>query len=484
MTFSNDFIGPAAFYNVLSNRSPLLLNKSLRMHKKEHKKSLGVNFFNAPKSGRLLVANVTAHVLGTHLDNIIIHNIKEKFLKYGERTQVLFPTIADHNNDSQTKTTNQVKSAPVSHLIVIIFVTDCDDESVMKDPNVLITSTLKDLNKMSSDSNLYFNVFEIACQHPNNIRHLISPHNEQLESCRSLFSPLFLNRQCIILMRKLRNSFLTISNLSSKFEIGIEAEFNWVSTTSNSDDNHRDQHINKFPNIFYHYSFSKDNEDLIAINNESSEVVVEQMDVIQCPWCRASFGQSNSHYSKHCWSNSRSNYDIHGWEEVAKYAVLSLLHHLDSNHLHFTYNAVSDEIGNLHIIVSRDRDHDADDQTILEEKIRPFFFQNQNKLLDVEVDMSQIDIPNITFIENSKGGKVATKTRSIDEKANQPVTIKTNNHSRPYYHARLGLPLTDYEFEFYDSDDDIDMSFEKASNIRGLNEFEDIPEGKRFVLFP
>ena len=141
------------------------------------------------------------------------------------------------------------------------------------------------------------------------------------------------------------------------------------------------------------------------------------------------------------------------------------------NYLHFNYDAVIDEQFNLHIIVQRDRSTHLD---ILKEKFQPFKF----KAIKKSMKNQRVVIRNLLF--RSKYTNEATSDK--DNRCRVQHSEKVNPHTKMYYHARLGLPLTNFEFLHCDSDDEIDMSYENTSSNRSLNEFEDIPcEEKEFM---
>jgi hypothetical protein len=152
---------------------------------------------------------------------------------------------------------------------------------------------------------------------------------------------------------------------------------------------------------------------------------------------------------------------------------------------------VIDQLHNLHIVVRRDKSHDLDATDILEERIRPFLFYRNTIRNQRKVKLSTLKIPQIIvpLQKNLTGSTTTTTTTTWKSGSKQNnITIATRIpeskkvHQRQYFHARLGLPLTDSEFLNCDSDDDIDMSWEKSAGNRGLSEFEDICQEEKLLM--
>jgi hypothetical protein len=126
---------------------------------------------------------------------------------------------------------------------------------------------------------------------------------------------------------------------------------------------------------------------------------------------------------------------------------------------------------------------------ILEERIRPFLFYRNTIRNQRKVKLSTLKIPQIIvpLQKNLTGSTTTTATWKSGSKQNNITTAtripeSKKAYQRQYFHARLGLPLTDSEFLNCDSDDDIDMSWEKSAGNRGLSEFEDICQEEKLLM--
>lgn len=487
MTFSTDFVAPAAFYNILSQRSresPLYLNRSfVSQTRLIKKKCLQINVmrFTPQKPGKLFVSCLTCDLSGPQPVDINIYYTKE--LQYLETCDkgIDLPASLFPNSDYSTSS-----NCTLVNLVIVIFVIDFDKNAIQKDISTYISDAVRNINGNKVDQNIYFNMFELACRKNGFC-------NNSTSNMRSLFSPVCLNRQTIHLMHKLRNTFFSVNCNASKNEISLEFEFKWTSPTC--DESKISGVLNKkrvvtfddvrgnngaigdsmntcisndtvSKQIFFHYLYSNDQPDDCREDSGSSSSLVEVKFSTECPWC--------SFLCKSRCQGIYFNVSTKTWENNSTLSVLTLLAHLESCHVHFTYEAAIDELFNLHIMVHRDRSHDVDSETIREEKIRPFqYFNNYSTKTDNKL-MKSIHLRNVNFTNKYRNGKFNSKERVV---INQSLhgSDKTDHHTRMYYHARFGLPLTDYEFMYYDSDDDIDMSYEKTSSNRGLDEFEDIP---------
>jgi hypothetical protein len=359
----------------------------------------------------------------------------------------------------------------IVNLLIIVFI----EVTVDKDINEII----KGIVHSNNEANIYFNVLEVSCR-KNGLMN--APSN----NIRHFFSPLCLNRQSVRLMQKLRSTFLSSPHNISKFDIQLDVNIAICHTESvgssasqaklssmngNIESIHKKVCLLEKLIFFHYYHFSDDRRDgwtheaappraattvSASEPNAATSCLVEIKQFISCPWCQ------------YCEKDGKEciyfNKKINRWSQKSTLSVLSLLAHLDSCHVHFTYDAVIDEHFNLHITVRRDRRSDLDEQAILDDRFKSFKFK-----ISKSINNNKIRIRNVLCgpPNPKKGGD---------------VTAKTNVHTRQYYHARLGLPLTDYEFENCDSDDDIDMSYEKALSNRSLDEFVDIPsEEKEFM---
>ena len=455
MNFSTDFVAPAVFYNLLSRRSPLFI-KNKKKFCKEKFLRLDLFKFIPPKNGKLYATILSANISGSQPSDVIVHSTHQ--LKYcGPDKTVIIPY-------SVNKDISRQSNYAFVNLLVIIFiestVSDSDVNEIVKD------IIMNHVNDRSSSAH-YFNIFEVSCRKK-------GTNIDISNNIRSYFSPLFLNsRQTIRLMQKLKNTFLSSPYNTFKFDITLEINFEMFSEASPNGikklkPSQSSLLIEK--SVFIHYLHFNDKGDSNSNSPNLDDVnssMVEANQFISCPWC--------DHFDrgkKDCiYYNSRSK----RWSKGTTLKVLSLLSHLDSSHLHFSYSSCIDEYYNLHIVIQRDRNNDVDSQTVLKERLRPFKLKINKSMTD-----KNIFVRNLGF--NSKFKNETIWDKENGKQQSSAVSEKSNVHSRQYYHARLGYPLTNYEFLNCDSDDEIDMNYEKNTAIRSLDEFEDIPSEEKELM--
>ena len=453
MNFSTDFVAPAAFYNLLSKRSPLFIKNKKKSFQEKFLR-LDLFKFIPPKNGKLFASVISTNISGSQPSDITIHSTHQ--LKYcgTDKTAIVpLPTINDFSRQSNYVFVN---------LLVIIFiesnVSDSDVNDIVKD---IIMNHVND----RSSSVHYFNIFEVSCRKK-------GTNMDISNNIRNYFSPLFLNsRQTVRLMQKLKNTFLSSPYNTFKFDITIEMNIEMFSETSARDIkklNSGESSVLIEKSVFIHYLHFNEKEDSHSPNSDDvNSSLVEVSQFICCPWC--------DHFDRGKKDSVYYNSQIKRWSQGTTLKVLSLLSHIDSCHLHFNYSSCIDENYNLHIIAQRDRNNDVDSQAVLKERFRPFKLK-----INKNVTEKQIFVRNLGFNSKFKNGTIADKERLKNQ--NGTGSEKLNVHSRQYYHARLGYPLTNYEFLNCDSDDEIDMSYEKTTSLRSLDEFEDIPSEEKELM--
>jgi hypothetical protein len=525
-----DYLGPSAFYDILHRRAhsdQIFLRRNIRFHQSKRKKWLELKLQNQsfPKSGRLIVSCAVADVSGEIPSNLIIDYIEEKSLKKGDTCRDVFHIPLPSKNASIAQILqDSIIQHGKSRLIIIAFATD----TISVKANVIAADkVIENLFNMfrnvgrQEKSGIYFTILELENISKYNKMHDInSDIFTSNDTCRKFFLPTMYCKQTIILNQLPKVFSMAFSN-SSKSGINIELSIKKVLETS-QDLNFSKKDVNKShkifssahtkgenqinsiqPNLnrnttdsgdvtkrsgklnssidqasgdvklFYHFTC------LSADTEQDISTTVEYESTLICPWCP--FTVTPKGENKVLMKNR-------------KQLIIDLLQHLVSFHNHFIYEAVVDVLLSLHIIVRRNLAENYGDQNILEERIRPYSYFKKTKYPGYIDLLQDIHLPILDFSVNESNSSKQKRVKSDRWISNSASSVNSSDnamidlnylkevHSRQYYHARLGIPMNDYEFLYYDSDEDIDMSWEKKSGNRGLDEFEDIcHEEKEFM---
>ena len=182
-------------------------------------------------------------------------------------------------------------------------------------------------------------------------------------------------------------------------------------------------------------------------------------------------------------------------------AFVELVLHLTACHYHHRYELARDTTGNLHIIVRRQRTEELEPivrrhSTIKESVVFGRAFAPPSfkvHLIDLPTHKGALSLPETDARSNTGKGKPSngtTKGRSnnnstygkgaaaaaravrIDPRL-QPITVLGRPNRTQYFHAITGQPVAKSEVD-YDSDADIDLSFDLMRKNDSLVEFSDI----------
>ena len=455
--------------------------------------------FVAPKSGKLEIGSGIATVCGTTLSNVEIFRVEKICLKSGERIRQ-----RTFKFERQDKT-----SGTVIEFIVVMFVPDPNtfietakkadgDATAMKTFLSHIFSKSKGATQPNVSSS-YFKIFEIDFKSTGR-----SEVEQKLGSVREYFFPAPAEAEVVTLSTRLQSHFLCAEDIPSKFIVSIELKFSRanssrrpyssemeghpplsVSKTASSSasssssangarrlkDNSQTEdglkHSAALRNIYFHYLFNPTASDTSCFKS-----VVEHhvpLGRLACPFCSFSVHLGNSRHTGRTEPFRQPK---------VKLAICSFLTHLEYVHFLFRYEAVVDQLGDFHVVVRRDAGLQPT-ATVRAARV-DYCFSNRRQIKrnrrPSTVPIYEACLPCISFPNPSRRDPAAppgvSGSHGVSHASSSNDWIK--KHKRQYFHARLALPITDEEFLSYDSDDDIDTSFEKVSAVRGIDEFEDI----------
>jgi hypothetical protein len=484
-SFVLDYEGPASFYKLLSvrnNANPLFLSRQLKPEKtkltsRPSAVSIHISSPRANFCGKVVVSLVLATTLpnqaietellenqiqtidavkGKTFDKMLVFNVKE--LKTMPLDKYLLLVIIYQPSASETNR-SAANAIPRTSLIESVEKALSTFSSV-KHATTPFSRSSASLSSASSTNMCVVDLLPPARGKGTAVIQPRKPFSPQKSSkahnmgTRSQFWPSSTHKRLISLSPKLWPALTVQSREVDEDDYALEISVQWIHNTkplpsSELTDGSTSAMVN------YHYLYFDSKADAVR-------AIVEKRRGAACPWCSFT-------------SKSSSN---------------SLLLHLRNSHFHFSYEPVIDPHGHLHIVVRRERLHDDDSSTILRECYRPYFLlRNQRQ------HMFKISIPKLaedpTFQADASDSAAALSQApacdaSVDGMT-QSLKMKANRHGnasaplRQYYHARLGLPVHMNE-DFYDSDHEIDSSWDLVASNRALDEFEDVSfEEKEFM---
>lgn len=484
----DDFIGPSAFYRALLYRNqlnPVGLKRSNKRIQQKSSRNIEICFQNlkltTKATGRVIISSVMLRF--SDKLNITVENTVEYKMKRGEK----FP-----NKLIPIQTTTSTKYDQIApnklQIVIIVFVSEPSSYYSKDSSNItesILNSSILNSSSFRCDNSIVFSILEInyesAIKFDSRSTVYYQEHqaNENsLSAFRKYLIPLYMRIQTIPLYSKLQPTFSSIPVVTNaKSEILIDClviqKYAQSKLSSSLDSSHSISSSALNPSVFFHYLLPEDCRDTGSMVDESNSVV-ECLKTLTCPWCVPK--SSSSHSSKFVALCSDGEL---GWHQSTTKNTLSLLSHLNAYHFHFSYEAIQDQLMNLHIIVRRDKSHDLDATDILEERVRPYFYfrhfrpQHEVTLTSFKIPKIIIPLHNLTSWKSGKQASAGKVKRVAETK---------KAHHRQYFHARIGLPLTESEFLNTDSDDEIDMSWEKSAGNRGLCEFEDICQEEKLLM--
>jgi hypothetical protein len=290
--------------------------------------------------------------------------------------------------------------------------------------------------------------------------------------------------------------------------------------------------------VYYHYLYSEFEAAKSSGSSSSScanepqlvlKPVVEFRSRVECCWCSARHSSSSP---KKCALTVDHSQATLTWTTATRTSIAFLLQHLKACHFHFRYESFSDQFGNLHIALQRNRSEDTSTESVLNEKWRhPFSYFNRERgrqtaaaggarrmsLCDqlvlpvLHLPIGDDDDSNVGDNDSEEEGGQGDDTSSLagsafavplGKQSNRKrarhlntaavsggggdamgTSLKVASAVRQYYHSRTGMPLVEEELA-YDSDQETDgYGWQDLIGAhRLLDEFEDVSyEEKEFM---
>lgn len=451
--FVNTFGGTASFYHAIALRQsnfPLFLNRNFRHRKMRvipDKFVFKLNEITASKPGVLYLFFVSAD---SHSLDLFVHSYKS------------FPCSGNHEAVSHSFDFALQQSRNSRFYFVIVFRPGVLVDSLESTPNekMVLNQCLKSyglISKKLDEPKLQIEsvILEMMSKQTNGS----SSHSEEqfrvnmvapLNRARSFFFPIRWGKATNLFLLKEHSGEIRKSR--SESHVSVEIQF------KKSQNKLQLPPSRKFSGfgIFYHYIYQKNHEDGKFVKS-----VVEFRKSIDCPWC-----DFVSHYSKFCVKKS------HGTLHPSSLKALSsLAAHLRCSHFHGKYEIVLDQIGHIHVIIQREYAPNLSLDSPVKDQQRPFSLWRSGRKELTQFQPPQLNIIAQTHIFGSNSSSVTPI----------PTARSRPSVERQYYHARLGLPLVDDEL-VWNSDDEVDSSWELSRAHRALEEFEDVSsEEKAFM---
>lgn len=108
-----------------------------------------------------------------------------------------------------------------------------------------------------------------------------------------------------------------------------------------------------------------------------------------------------------------------------------LINHLRHSHEHFSYEACQDQVGNLHVVMRRDREADYDATTLYREMRTPYFYYSIGR---PKTGLYNFAIPRVKVmsVEPSSSNGAWTSTSSTAVVTSNGDNIVNSIHEEPY----------------------------------------------------
>ena len=490
MTLLTEYLEPSSFYKLLVDRravSPILLKRNIapiNYQKRKRKRKLIVTNTNG-LSGYLVACSCLVKCIGDEAFRVveIFDKVQVKLSKGNERTQFSFSLPAKASCQLCLSISDEL-GASAMHLIVIANVPDL---SVISHLELFIETLLTTRIKDSSHSAVHFTVIELyhflASKQP------FQSDSRQPSSLRSGFHPVPPNYvghfSKVSLIQQLPN--LLSATRDAESSLCLDVQFAFASKPSASNKVRKSASSSSTTNtiaaeststpplerkVYFHYINSKNSARERSGSEHMQDVLVEEGS-LSCPWCVSS-GPTRPRPALFLASQ-----DNRGYALASKASAIRLLVHLDTHHPHFAYDAMVDPLGNLHLLVQPSTMEFAG---AVPGPVGPYFYSRpkstpssfRNDLLNLR--LCYVESHDLEGRPTS--GRTSLSVEGLNSLALQKRRLE---HPRPYFHPRLGIPLTDREFLYCDFERD-PAAWEKSASVRSLVDFEDIcHEEKSFM---